>query len=65
MREPLLPIYVELLVHGETRKRSLVDKVYDLGLSVSDDRVLRISADLGNDILELYKSVIVVCPRQP
>ena len=35
MREPPLPIYVGLLLHGETRKRSLVDKFYDLGLSVS------------------------------
>ena len=45
MREPPLPIYVGLLLHGETRKRSLVDKFYDLGLAVSYDRVLSISAD--------------------
>ena len=64
MREPPLPIYVELLLHGETRKRSLVDKFYDLGLWVSYDRVLSISADLGNDISELYKSEGVVYPRQ-
>ena len=30
VREPHLPIYVGLLLHGETRKRSLVDKFYDL-----------------------------------
>ena len=59
MREPPLQIYVGLLLHGETRKRSLVDKLYDLGLSVSYDRVFSISADLGNDISEG-----VVCPRQ-
>ena len=64
MREPPLPIYVGLLLHGETRKRSLFDKFYDLGLSVSDDRVLSISANLGNDISELCKSEVVVCPRQ-
>ena len=57
------PIYVGLLLHGETRKRSLVDKFHDLGLSVSYDRVLSISADLGNDISEHYKSEGVVCPR--
>ena len=34
MRETPLPIYVGLLLHGETRKRRLVDKFYDLGLSV-------------------------------
>ena len=64
MREPPLPIYVGLLLHGKTRKRSLVDKFYDLGLSVSDDKVLSISAGLGNDISELYKTEGVVCPRQ-
>ena len=64
MREPPLPIYVGLLLHGGTRKRSLVDKFYDLGLSVSYDRVFSISADLGNDVSELYKSEGVVCPRQ-
>ena len=37
MREPPLPIYVGLLLHGETRKRSLVDKFSDLGLAVSYD----------------------------
>ena len=30
MREPPLPIYVGLLLHGETCKRSLVDKFYGL-----------------------------------
>ena len=64
MREPPLPIYVGLLLHGETRKRSLVDKFYGLGLSASDDKVLSISADLGNDTSELNKSEGVVCPRQ-
>ena len=64
MRETPLSIYVGLLLLGETRKRSLVNKFYDLGLSVSYDRVLSITADLGNDISELYKSEGVVCPRQ-
>ena len=64
MREPPLPIYVGLLLHGEISKRSLVDEFFDLGLSVSYDRVLSISADLGNDISKLYKSEGVVCPRQ-
>ena len=65
MREPPLPIYVGRLLHGETRKRSLVHKFYDLWLSVSYmTRVLSISADLGKDISGLYKSEGVVCPRQ-
>ena len=38
--------------------------LYDLGLLVSYDTVLSISAHLGKDISELYKSEGVVCPRQ-
>lgn len=34
-REPALPVYLGLLVHAETRKKLLVDKLYRLGLSIS------------------------------
>ena len=37
-REPPLPIYVGLMTHTETRKLTLVDKHYNLGLSTSCDR---------------------------
>ena len=36
-RETPLPIYVGLMVHGRTRKRDLIDTLYDLGLSISYD----------------------------
>ena len=39
-REPLLPIYLGLLQHAETGKRGFVDKICDLGLPVSYNRVL-------------------------
>lgn len=45
-REPPVPVYLELLVHAVTRKKTLVDKLYRLGLSISYDRVMQISADL-------------------
>lgn len=45
-REPPLPVYLGLLVHAETKK-TLVDKFYRLGMSISYDRVMQISADLG------------------
>tara|TARA_B110000881_G_C18590493_1_gene527633 strand:- start:311 stop:2080 length:1770 start_codon:yes stop_codon:yes gene_type:complete len=61
-REPPLPIYVGLLIHARTRKRGLIDKMYDLGLSVSYDRVLSISKDLGNDVCARYEAEHVVCP---
>lgn len=61
-REPPLPIYLGLLVHAETRKRGLVDKLFDLGLSISYDRVLAISTEMGNSVCARFESEKVVCP---
>ena len=47
-REPPLPIYLGLMTHAETRIRTLVDKLYNLGLWISYDRVLELSTDMGN-----------------
>ena len=49
-REMPLAIYVGILLHAETRKRGLVDKLRDLGLSVSYNRALENSSELGNKI---------------
>ena len=50
MRETPLSIYVGLVLHAERHKKKLVDKFYRLGLSICYDRVMQISADLGNSI---------------
>ncbi len=34
-RETPLPIYLSLTIHTKTRKRELVDDLYELGLSIS------------------------------
>ena len=61
-REPPLPIYLGLMIHAETRKRTLVDKLYNLGLSISNDRVLELSTDMGNSVCAHFESEGVVCP---
>ena len=61
-REMPLPIYIGLPLHAKTRSRDLVEKLHDLGLSVSYDRVLAISTDLGNSICHQYHQDDVVCP---
>ena len=61
-REPPLSIYIGSLLHAKTRKRGLIDKLYELGMSVSYDRVLEISTDLGNGICAQYEAERVVCP---
>ena len=42
-REPPLPIYLGMVIHPETRKKDLVDKLFSLGLSISYDRLMNIS----------------------
>ena len=61
-RELPLPIYLGLKTHAETRKRTLVDKFYNLGLSISYDRVLKLSTDMGNSVCAHFESEGVVCP---
>ena len=42
-RETPLPIFFGVLVHFKTRKRELVDYMFELELSISYDRVLEVS----------------------
>ena len=48
-------------VHAETRKKGLVDKLCDLGLSISYNRVLEISSEMGNNVGERFQAEKVVC----
>ena len=61
-RKTPLPMYVGLTVHAEKRKRSLVDKLYDIGLSIAYRRVLEISNAVGNYVCQLFHEQGVVCP---
>ena len=54
-RETPLPIYLGVMVHTKTRKCELVDTLHELGLSVSYDRVMDISTELGNKICSHYQ----------
>lgn len=61
-RETPLPIYMGLTLHAKTRKRDLVDTLFNLGLSISYDRVLELSTAINNRVCEQYMSDNVVCP---
>jgi len=63
-REPPLPVYIGLDLHAQTRKRTLVDKMFELGLSISYDRVLAISTQLANSVCNQYNVDNVVCPQK-
>ena len=43
-RESPLPIYIAIKMHGVTRKKTLVDKFFSLGMCISYDRLLQITA---------------------
>ena len=49
-------------VHAKTRKRHLVDMLHDHGLSIPYDRVLEISSQLGDAVVNRYVEEGVVCP---
>ena len=61
-QETPLPVYVSLMLHAHTRKRELVDTLSGLGIGISYDRVLRISAEMGNGVCENFVMEKVVCP---
>ena len=61
-QETPLPIYIGLMLHAQTRKRKLVDRLFNLGLSISYDRVLRLSAEMGNSVCQRFHMEQVVCP---
>ncbi|MES9880446.1 MAG: hypothetical protein ABW185_06135, partial [Sedimenticola sp.] len=61
-RECPLPIYIALKVHGLTRKRTLVDTFFSLGMCVSYDRLLQITSDMAKGICTRFEADNIVCP---
>ena len=61
-RETPFPVYIGMSVHAKTRKRHLVEMLHDHGLSIPYDRVLDISAQLGDAAVARYVEEGVVCP---
>ena len=61
-RETPVIQYLALLIHAQSRKKELIDKLYNLGLCISYDRVLQISTELGNTICVFYEETNNVCP---
>lgn len=63
-RECPLPIYAALKIHGATREKSLIDTFYKLGMCISYDRLLSISTDITNSVIDRYDRDGVVCPSK-
>ncbi len=61
-RETSLPLYMGLLIHAKTRKRDLIDIMFERGISVSYRRVLQVSTTEANRVIDQYDRDGVVCP---
>ena len=61
-RETPFPVYIGVSVFAKTRKRSLVEMLHEHGMSISYDRVLEISAQLGDATVSKFVEEGVVCP---
>ena len=60
--ETPLTLYVGLMLHSATRKKSLIDKMNSLGLSVSYSWVQELEATVTNVVCHSYRSLGNVVP---
>lgn len=61
-REIPTAVYTDLSFYTKTRKRTLLEMLYGYGISISYDRVLEISVQLGDATVSKYMEDGVVCP---
>ena len=62
--ETLLTLYVSLIVHSRTRKKSLIEELNEYGLSISYKRILEIQSSITNQLWKLYNVQRSVCPSR-
>ena len=61
-QETPVPTYIGMMLHSHARKRELVNKLSHLGMSISYDRVIRVSARTGNSVCQQFHREQVVYP---
>lgn len=61
-RETPFPVFIGMSTYSKTRKRVLVEMLHDHGISISYDRVLEISAQLGDAAVSQFNLEGIVCP---
>ena len=61
-REPPLPLYIGLNLHSQTRRKTLVDNMAKLGISVSYDRVCQVENNLAVSVCQQSNDDGIVCP---
>lgn len=61
-RETPLPLYLSVKIHAVTRSRGLIDTLFSLGMCVSYDRFLQLTADIAKGVCQRFNMEEVVCP---
>jgi hypothetical protein len=61
-QETPIPLYIAMKIHAATRNRTLIDRLYSLGMCVSYDRFLHLTSDIANGVCERFTIDDVVCP---
>ena len=62
LREPPLPIYISLSVHSLTRCKKLITELYQLGLTLSYDRLMEIEDWLATAVAKRFEEDGCVLP---
>lgn len=61
-REPPLPLYIGITVHAMTRSKSLITKLYQLGMSVSYQRIVELEDMIAGSVSERFIDEGIVAP---
>lgn len=61
-REPPLPICIGINIHGISRSKTLIQQLYQMGLSISYDRVMEYEDWLATFVCERFEEDGVVFP---
>lgn len=61
-REPPLPLYIGITVHATTRSKSLITKLYQMGVSVSYQRIVELEDMMACSVSERFIEDGVVAP---
>ncbi|KAL9982988.1 hypothetical protein ACROYT_G005106 [Oculina patagonica] len=54
-REPPLPVYIGLKIHGLTRCKQIIQQLHELGISVSYDRVIKLEEWIAEATCERFE----------
>jgi hypothetical protein len=60
--ETPLPLYIGLMIHSKTRKKTLIEELSEIGLSVPYQRILDIQTQITKQLCKYYQDQQVVCP---